>query len=162
MVQKGKGEGIPKYLMRVWGENRWRRIMRFRLGNEILEGRYWEEENKKICRLCRGGIGDMGARVEEVQDVERRGRGWQKACGGILGVEGEGEWWLREIKEERRGGGEKRMERKNGGIGGEEREEGNKREERVRMSERECVCMEVCMDVEEKIRIKTARKWGCS
>jgi len=27
-------------------------VARFRLGNEIREGRYWEEEEKKVCRLC--------------------------------------------------------------------------------------------------------------
>ena len=30
-----KSEGLPKYLTKGWGENRWRRIARFRLGNEV-------------------------------------------------------------------------------------------------------------------------------
>jgi len=47
-------EGIPEYLKRGWREIRWRRIIRFRLGNEIKESLYWEEENKRICRLCGG------------------------------------------------------------------------------------------------------------
>lgn len=34
------------------GESRWRRVLRFRVGNEIREGKYWEEEGKRICRLC--------------------------------------------------------------------------------------------------------------
>jgi len=49
-----KGGGIPEYLKKGWGEGRWRRIARWRLGNEIREGRYWEEKEKRICRLCEG------------------------------------------------------------------------------------------------------------
>lgn len=36
-------------MKKEWGENRWRRIARFRLRNEIREGRYWEEEIKRRC-----------------------------------------------------------------------------------------------------------------
>jgi len=28
------------------------RVARFRLGNEMREGRYWEREEKRRCRLC--------------------------------------------------------------------------------------------------------------
>jgi len=35
-----KGEGIPGYLKKEWGENRWRRGARFRLGSEVRGGRY--------------------------------------------------------------------------------------------------------------------------
>jgi len=34
------------------GENRWKRVVRYRLGNEMREGRYWEEGEKRRCRLC--------------------------------------------------------------------------------------------------------------
>lgn len=27
-------------------------MVRFRIGNKIRECKYWEEEEKKICRLC--------------------------------------------------------------------------------------------------------------
>ncbi|KYN20536.1 hypothetical protein ALC57_07111 [Trachymyrmex cornetzi] len=50
-----KGEGLPKYLNKGWGEERWRRVARFRLGNEVKEGRYWEEEEERKCRLCGSG-----------------------------------------------------------------------------------------------------------
>lgn len=33
------------------------RIARFRMGNEMRESRYWEEEEKRSCRLCGGGGG---------------------------------------------------------------------------------------------------------
>lgn len=31
---------MKKYLKKEWGENRWRRIVSFRLGNGMREGRY--------------------------------------------------------------------------------------------------------------------------
>lgn len=49
---KMKGEGIPKYLKKGWGESRWQRVVGFRLGNELREGKYWGEEEKRACRLC--------------------------------------------------------------------------------------------------------------
>ena len=36
-VPEIKNEGLPKYLTKGWGENRWRRIARFRLGNKGKE-----------------------------------------------------------------------------------------------------------------------------
>ncbi|KYN09441.1 hypothetical protein ALC57_18448 [Trachymyrmex cornetzi] len=50
-----KGEVLPKYLSKGWGEGRWRRVARFRLRNEVKEGRYWEEEEESKCRLCGSG-----------------------------------------------------------------------------------------------------------
>lgn len=35
--------------------------MRFRLGNGMRANRYWENEEKKLCRLCRGGGIVLGA-----------------------------------------------------------------------------------------------------
>lgn len=35
-----------------WAEKRWRRIIRFRLGNEMKERVYWEVEEKRRCRIC--------------------------------------------------------------------------------------------------------------
>lgn len=49
-----KGVGIPEYLKKGWGESRWKRVLRFRMGNEMKESRYWEEEKKRSCRLCGG------------------------------------------------------------------------------------------------------------
>lgn len=47
-----KGEGIPGYLKRGWGESRWQSVARFRLGNEMRGERYWEDERKRVCRVC--------------------------------------------------------------------------------------------------------------
>jgi len=41
-------------MKKEWGECKWKRIIRFRLGNEMKESLYWEEENKRVCRLCGG------------------------------------------------------------------------------------------------------------
>ena len=35
-----------------WGESRWRRVARYMLGNEMRGGRYWEEEERRMCRRC--------------------------------------------------------------------------------------------------------------
>jgi len=85
-------EGIPKYLEKGWGESRWRRVARFRLGNEIREERYWEEEEKKLCRLC-------GDKVETWEHVWEECKTWregsdgscQEVCERILGGKAEGE-----------------------------------------------------------------------
>lgn len=47
-----KGDGILGYLKKGWGKSRWSRMARFRLGNEMREGWYWKEEEKRRCRLC--------------------------------------------------------------------------------------------------------------
>lgn len=47
-----KREGMPEYLERWWVESRWRRVMRFGMGNKMGERRYWEEEEKSMCRMC--------------------------------------------------------------------------------------------------------------
>ena len=37
------------------GESRWQRVARFRLGNEMRGGRYWEADEKRMCRVCGWG-----------------------------------------------------------------------------------------------------------
>ncbi|XP_024875959.1 trichohyalin-like, partial [Temnothorax curvispinosus] len=99
-----KGEGIPGYLKKGWGESRWGRVARFRLGNEIGESRYWEAEKKKKCRLC----GNKKETWEHVWKECRRwnsGKGsWQEAVGWVLDEEGGGEEWMLELEGERMSG----------------------------------------------------------
>jgi len=96
-------EGIPEYLEKGWGENRWRRVARFRLGNEMREGKYWEGEERRSCRIC-GDRLELWEHVWEECRLWREGGGgtWQEACVRLLGGEGEGERWMREVEEERR------------------------------------------------------------
>ena len=65
-----KEEQVPKYLKKGWGGNKWQRIAKFRLGNKIMKGRYWEKENRKMCRLCGR---DVGAYLRGMHELERRG-----------------------------------------------------------------------------------------
>jgi len=82
-----KGEGIPEYLKKEWGESRWSRIARFRLGNEMREGRYWEEEEKGICRLCEEEE-TWEHTWERCRDWGEGEGSWQEARSWVLG-EGE-------------------------------------------------------------------------
>ena len=105
--------GIPKYLAAGWGESRYGRLARFRLGNEMRGGRYWEEEEERRCRLC-GGEEETWEHVLErctgEEGDERGGRGKDK---GNLGRRREGGG----VDEGGRGK-EERERRRNGGGGG--------------------------------------------
>jgi len=39
-------------LKKGWREKRWQKVAKFRLGDEMRGGRYWEEEEKGVCRIC--------------------------------------------------------------------------------------------------------------
>jgi len=82
-------------------------MARFRLGNEVKEGRYWEEEKEKLCRLCGYEVETWEHVWEECKSwKEGTGESWQEACSWVLGGDGGGETWMRELEEERnRGGG---------------------------------------------------------
>lgn len=56
-----KREGIPGYLKKGWGESRWRRVARFRLGSEMREAWFWEGKVKKSvgCVGVRARRGNM-------------------------------------------------------------------------------------------------------
>lgn len=47
-----KGERIPGYLKKGWAERRWSRVVRYRMGEDVREGRYWRGEVERICRMC--------------------------------------------------------------------------------------------------------------
>jgi len=50
-----KGKGVPEYLKRGWKEERWQRVARFRLGDGMRGGKYWEGEEERKCRVCGWG-----------------------------------------------------------------------------------------------------------
>ncbi|EFN75876.1 hypothetical protein EAI_03061 [Harpegnathos saltator] len=105
---KVKGKGVPGYLKMGWEEKRWRRIARFRLGCELRGGRYWEEEEKRRCRMC-------GRREETWKHIWEECTGWGEERGWQemereVGEEGKGEKWMKEVEkwwrgEEEGGGG---------------------------------------------------------
>lgn len=78
------------------------------MGNEIRGSKYWEGEENRRCRMC-GGEEETW---EHVWENCRRGRkekgSWQEAVEWVLGEEGLGEGWMRELKEEKEGWGEGR------------------------------------------------------
>ncbi|XP_036148444.1 uncharacterized protein LOC118647508 [Monomorium pharaonis] len=69
--RSGKEEGIPGYLRKGWGESRWKRIIRCRLGNEMRGSRYWEDEERKKCRLCGNSVETWEHVWEECRDWAR-------------------------------------------------------------------------------------------
>ncbi|KAL6262985.1 hypothetical protein P5V15_005776 [Pogonomyrmex californicus] len=73
------------------GDERWQRVARFRfkLGDGMKGGKYWEGKESRKCRVCRGG--------EET--------GWQEMVEEVLGEEGKREGWLKKLEEMRKGGG---------------------------------------------------------
>lgn len=73
-------------------EEKWRRIIRYRVGNEMRDGLYWEEAEKRRCRVC-GSEKETWEHVWEscVGRENRKGEIWQEAMRRILGGEGERE-----------------------------------------------------------------------
>jgi len=43
---------VPEYLKKGWAEKRWKRMIKYRLRNEVRKGLYWADDEKKKCRIC--------------------------------------------------------------------------------------------------------------
>lgn len=71
MVWEGEGGGDTRILKEGMGESRWKRVARFRLGNEMREGRYWEEEEMQA--MWKGGVETWEHVWEECRDWRERG-----------------------------------------------------------------------------------------
>lgn len=48
MLWRDKKRRVPIYLRKEWEENIWRRVIRFRMNNEMRRARYWEIEEKRM------------------------------------------------------------------------------------------------------------------
>lgn len=108
--------------MKVWSEEIcvWKRIIRFRLENEMKGGCYWKEEEKKVCRMCKIEEESWEHVWEEcIRGIEWGRWSWQERVGWVLGEEGDGEDALTELEGARR-------EREDGGGG--DTEGGGRRE----------------------------------
>lgn len=103
----------------------------------MREGRYWEGEEKRKCRIC-GWAEESWKHVVEVCMGEGRGAGRQEIL-RILGDEGRGESWMRQLLDRRR----EREERKKGGTETDgqwtERMSKQKVQERMRKSEKRTI-----------------------
>jgi len=79
-----KGEGVPGYLKKGWREKRWQRVAKFRLGDEMRGGRYWEKEEKRICRICENEEETWKHVWEGCKMWETEGN-WDEMMGVVLG-----------------------------------------------------------------------------
>ncbi|XP_024868138.1 golgin subfamily A member 6-like protein 6 [Temnothorax curvispinosus] len=99
-------DGIPGYLKKNWEEERWSRVARFRLGNEIREGLHWEKKENRRCRICEREEETWEHIWEECTRWKKwDGEGWQDVVENLLGEGGEGEEWMKAIEESRQEGG---------------------------------------------------------
>jgi len=90
---------MPSYLSNGWEESRWWKVVRFRLGNEMREVRYWSEGKDRLCMLCGNGLETWKHIWEKCSWRVGGGGGggeyWQEACRRVLGDEEKGERWIR-------------------------------------------------------------------
>lgn len=115
-----KGKGVPEYLKRDWKDERKQRVAKFRLGDGMRGGRYWEEKGGRRCRVC-GMEEKTWEHVWEEYTNWGVEKGWQEMVEEVLGEEEEWVSWMKkleEIREEKGGSGVdesmngKEMERK--------------------------------------------------
>ncbi|XP_011631492.1 golgin subfamily A member 6-like protein 1 [Pogonomyrmex barbatus] len=96
-----KGRGVPEYLKRSWKGERWQRVarfrFRFRLGDGMKGGKYWEGEESRKCRVCREGEETWEHVWKKCTDWGLE-RGWQEMVEEVLGEEGKGEGWLKKLE----------------------------------------------------------------
>lgn len=94
--------GVPRYLRNNGKEKRLTMIARFRLENEMREGRYsyWERKEKRKCRIY-GCAEESWKHVVEICMGEGRGGGREEIL-RILGDDGRGKSWMRQLLERRR------------------------------------------------------------
>lgn len=92
-----KGPGIPGYLKKGWSEERWSRLARFRLGDALKGGRYWENKEDRLCNVCHLEE-ETWEHVWEVCSGLGVDRGWQEMRSEVLGDEGQGKTWLTGIE----------------------------------------------------------------
>lgn len=81
-----------------WGENRWKRVARFRLGSSVKGRMYWEGEEKRKCRLCESEEEIWEHIWEKCCKWTEEGV-WQERVEEILGEEGEGKDWMRKLED---------------------------------------------------------------
>lgn len=94
------GEGVPGYLRNDWEEKRWQLVAGYRLEDRMRGGRYWEEGDKRSCRVCGRGVESWEHIWEECTDWGRE-ISWQEMVMKVLGENGESEVWMKRVEEMR-------------------------------------------------------------
>lgn len=97
-----KKEGIPRYLTRRWKECKWKRVLRFRMGEGMSECRYWLNEEEKMCRVCGGELEDWEHVIDRCERKEEELIGMDERVRWILDDCGQGEEWMRGLEEKRK------------------------------------------------------------
>ncbi|CAD6229121.1 GSCOCG00012087001-RA-CDS [Cotesia congregata] len=100
-----KKQGIPGYLCRGWSEDRWKKVAKFRLGDGLKGGWYWENRKNRRCEIC-GCEEESWEHVWEGCTGFGVERGWQEMREEVLGDDGQGKGWLVEIEKLREGKGQ--------------------------------------------------------
>lgn len=77
-------------------------MARFRLENKMREGRYWEREEKRLCRVC-GLVGKGWRHILEDCEIWKAEEIWKEMVEVVLGEDDEGKIWMAKLEEYRRG-----------------------------------------------------------
>lgn len=101
-ISRLKERGVPGYLIKGWRESRWQRVARYRLGNLMRGNEYWRKEEERMCTRCPGGPETWRHVWEECVSWKAKG-GWQEMMEKVLGEDGEGEVWMKELERLREG-----------------------------------------------------------
>ncbi|XP_043263555.1 LOW QUALITY PROTEIN: uncharacterized protein LOC122403853 [Colletes gigas] len=111
---------LPRYLRTGWGEVRYGRLARYRMGNEMRGGEYWGDEEERRCRVCGGEEETWEHVLERCTGDEAEGKGIGEKIREILDEGGGGEGRIKRLEGRRR----KRWKGGKGGV-----KEGGKRKE---------------------------------
>lgn len=86
---------LPEYLKEEGKKGKQEMIARFRCGNEESNNKYWEKEEKKMCKICERKKGTIEHIIEEYRTANKNVQ--QIHWKSLLGEKGEGwkimTWW---------------------------------------------------------------------
>lgn len=91
MVWEGKGRRGAGIFEKGMGESRWRRVARFRLGNEMREAITGKWRKGRRASYVGERERDMGARMEDSRVWGEERGGWQEKVNWVLDEKDEGE-----------------------------------------------------------------------
>ena len=96
--RRWKTKRVPRYLQERNKGQKLKTIARFRLGNDWKAVRYWMEEEKKPCRLCKTER-ETGIHVTK----ECNYSGTDERIEDLMSEKGQGIEWMKRLKEKRKG-----------------------------------------------------------
>ena len=96
-------EEVSMYLRKAWSEERCKRIARFRLGKEMGEGKYWEAQEGRRCKVYAGEMLPWEHVMDRCVDGGEERRGLGERMRERLDLGGGGERWMVDLEEERAG-----------------------------------------------------------